>query len=145
MTIQFYRNYSEKNHLDKDISIMGGALQGTLRDECSIINPVIKIENFIGFDITSCNYAYITEFDRYYFVNNIKCVNKLYEIEMHVDVLSTYKSVIRENQAVVSRQENNWNLYLQDGNFKTYAFPHMQIAQFQSGFDGFNLILSVSG
>lgn len=144
MTITFYENYSEKNHLDKNIDTVG-TITGTLREDCSIIDPVIKIESFSGLDISSCNYAYISEFGRYYFIRNIKCVGKLFEVQMHVDVLSTYKSVIRSNSAVVSRQENNWNLYLQDGNFKTYAFPHMQIAQFQGGFDSFNLILSVSG
>lgn len=145
MTIRFYKNYSEKNHLDKDITQMGDDISGTLRDDCSIINPVIKIEAFTGFDITSCNYAYIVEFNRYYFINNIRCIGKLFELDMHVDVLSTYKDEIRANKAVVSRQEKRYNLYLQDGNFKTYAFPHMQVEQFPSGFDAFNLILSVSG
>ena len=64
---------------------------------------------------------------------------------MHVDVLSTYKDTIRNNSAIVSRQQNKYNLYLQDGNMKQYAFPHIQVAQFPSGFSSFNLILSVSG
>jgi hypothetical protein len=144
MTITFYTNLSEKNHLDKDLTTMG-TITGTLRDECSIINPVIRIENFSGFDLSECNYAFIPEFGRYYFIENIKCVNKLYEVQMHVDVLSTYKSVIRNNSAIISRQANNYNLYLQDGNIKTYAFPHMQVVQFSGGFDSFNLILSVAG
>lgn len=144
MTINLYTNLSEKNHLDKDIT-QQGSITGTLKEDCSIINPVIKVESFYGFDLTTCNYAYIPEFDRYYFINNINCVGKLYELNMHVDVLSTYKSAIRSNTAIVSRQQNNYNLYLQDGNFKTYAFPHMQIEQFPNGFDSFNLIFSVAG
>lgn len=144
MTITFYTNLSEKNHLDKDLTLMG-SITGTLRDECSIINPIIKIENFTDFELSECNYAYIPEFGRYYFIENIKCVGKLYEVQMHVDVLSTYKSVIRDNSAIISRQANNFNLYLQDGNIKTYAFPHMQIVQFSNGFGPFNLILSVAG
>lgn len=144
MMITFYTNYSEKNHLDKVLT-QQGSITGTLREDCSIINPVIKIESFTNFDISTCNYCYIAEFGRYYFINNINCVNKLYEIHCHVDVLSTYKSCIRRNSAVISRQERNYNLYLQDGNFKTYAFPHMEIQQFPAGFGSFNLILSVSG
>jgi hypothetical protein len=144
MTINFYTNYSEKNHLDKTLSLQG-SVSGTLREDCSIINPVIKIESFSGFDLAECNYCYIPQFQRYYFINNIVCSGKLYEINCHVDVLTTYKSTIRKNSAVVSRQQNNFNLYLQDGNFKTYAFPNMEIQQFPNGFSGFNLILSVSG
>ena len=144
MNITFYKNYSEKNHLDKNLTQMG-TISGTLREDCSVINPVIKIEAFSGFDLTLCNYCYIPSFGRYYFINNIKCVGKLFEIEAHVDVLSTYKATIRKNSAIISRQAEHYNLYLQDGNIKTYAFPHMQVAQFAGGFDSFNLILSVAG
>lgn len=145
MTIKFYKNLSEKNHLDKDITQMGTDVTGTLREECSIVDPVIKIESFTSFDLTQCNYAYITEFGRYYFINNIVLKGNLYELHMHVDVLSTYKDVIRSNSGVVSRQQKKYNLYLQDGNFKTYAFPHIQVIQFPSGFSSFNFVLSVAG
>lgn len=145
MTIKFYKNLSEKNHLDKNITQQGSDVTGTLRENCSIIDPIIKIEAFTSFDITSCNYAYIAEFGRYYFINNITCVGNLFELSMHVDVLSTYKEVIRENSAIVSRQEKHYNLYLQDGNMKQYAFPHIQIEQFPSGFSNLSLILSVAG
>lgn len=145
MTIKFYKNLSEKNHLDKNITQMGSDVTGTLRENCSVINPVIKIESYTDFDLTKCNYAYITEFGRYYFINNITCVGNLFELEMHVDVLSTYKAEIRSNSAVISRQQHKYNLYLQDGNFKTTAFPHMQVIQFPAGFTDFNLIFSVAG
>lgn len=145
MIIKFYKNYSEKNHVDKDITQMGSDLQGTLRDNCSVINPVIKIEAFNNFDLTQCNYAYIPEFGRYYYINNITLTEKLFEISMHVDVLMSYRDEIRDNNAIVSRQENKYNLYLQDGVFKTEAFPHMQITQFPGGFTNYNFIFSVAG
>jgi hypothetical protein len=145
MTIKFYKNLSDKNHVDKNITQVGSDVTGTLRDDCSILNPVIQIENFTGFNLTECNYAYIVEFGRYYYINNITLTNQLYEISMHVDVLMSYKDEIRNNNAVISRQENRYNLYLQDGVFKTEAFPHMQIIQFPNGFTDYNFILSVAG
>lgn len=145
MTIKFYENLSDKNHVDKVITQVGTDITGTLRDDCSIINPVLQLENFAGLDLTKVNYAYIVEFGRYYYINNITLKNKLYEISMHVDVLMSYKDKIRTNTAVVSRQENDYNLYLQDGVFKTKAFPHIQIVQFPDGFSDFNFIFSVAG
>ena len=145
MIIKFYKNLSDKNHVDKDITQIGSDMPGTLRDNCSIINPVIQIEAFTGFDLTLCNYCYIPEFGRYYYINNITLTNKLYELSMHVDVLMSYKEEIRSNNAIVSRQENKYNLYLQDGVFKTKAFPNMQIIQFPYGFTDFNFIFSVAG
>ena len=145
MTIRFYKNMSDKNHVDKSITQIGTDITGTLRDDCSVINPVIQLENFTGFNLTECNYAYIVEFGRYYYINNITLKNKLYEISMHVDVLMSYKDEIRSNSAVISRQEKSYNLYLQDGVFKTNAFPHIQIVQFPDGFSDFNFIFSVAG
>lgn len=142
MTIKLYKNYSDKNVLDKNISQSGSDITGTLREDCSIINPVIAIE---GLNDLNVNYAYITEFGRYYYINNIVCKGELFELQMHVDVLMTYKDEIRSNQAVISRQQNAYNLYLQDGVFKTMANPHIQIKQFPAGFTDYNFIFSVAG
>ena len=146
MIIKLYKNLSDKNVVDKSITQLGSDLSGTIREDCSVIDPVIKIEDYTGFNLTEANYAYIPDFGRYYFINNIVCLSdKIYELNMHVDVLMTYKEGIRSNTAVISRQENNYNLYLQDGVFKTYSQPHIQIAQFPSGFSGYHLIFSVAG
>ena len=142
MTIKLYKNYSENNVLDKNITQVGSDITGTLRDDCSVINPVIAIE---GLSDLSVNYAYITEFGRYYFINNIVCKGKLYELHMHVDVLKTYASGIRGNNAVIARQQNEYNLYLQDGVFKTEAIPHYEIRKFPSGFSGYEFVLCVAG
>lgn len=142
MILKLYKNYSDKNVVDKSITQVGTDISGTLRDDCSIINPVIAIE---GLSDLTVNYAYISEFGRYYYINNIVCKGNLFELQMHVDVLKTYAAGIRNNSAVISRQQNYYNLYLQDGVFKTYANPHIQIKQFPSGFNSYNFIFSVAG
>lgn len=145
MTIKFYNNLSDKIVVDKNITQLGADVTGTLRENCSIIDPVIKVEGTVGSNITTCNYAYITEFARYYYITNIVCVGKLFEVHMHVDVLMSFRGDIRTNSAVVSRQEKQYNLYLQDGVFKEQSNPHYEIKQFPSGFNSFNFILAVSG
>lgn len=145
MTLKLYTNYSDKNHLDKSITQQGSDITGTLREDCSIVDPVIKIASITGLDIAKCNYAYITEFGRYYYITNIVCVGKLYELHMHCDVLMSFKSQIRGNSAVIARNESTYNLYLADGVFKTYANPHYQIKKFPSGFNSFNYVLTISG
>lgn len=142
MTLKLYHNYSENHVVDKNITQQGSDISGTLREDCSVINPVIAIE---GLTDLTVNYAYITEFGRYYYINNIVCKGKLFELHMHVDVLKTYASGIRGNNAVVARQQNEYNLYLTDGVFKTEAIPHYEIRQFPSGFSGYHFILAVAG
>lgn len=142
MTLKLYNNTSEKNKVDKSITQVGQDISGTLREACSVVDPVIAIE---GLSDLTVNYAYISEFNRYYYINNIVCNGPLFELHMHVDVLMSYRSGIRSNTAVVSRQQNEYNLYLQDGVFKTEAIPHYEIRQFPSGFSGYHFVLCVAG
>ena len=144
MDITLQRNNSEKNKLDKNITDIV-TLSGTLREQTSIINPVIVIEEDLS-SFVNCNYMTISAFNRSYFINNITSINNnLFEISAHVDVLSTYKSQIRENSAIIARQEKKWNLYLNDGVFKTYQNPHIVTKAFPSGFTEQHFIFSVAG
>lgn len=145
MTIKLYNNLSDKIVVDKNITQLGTDLTGTLRENCSVIDPVIKVEGIVGSNLPVTNYAYISEFARYYYITNIVCVGNLFELHMHVDVLMSYRGDIRSNNAVVSRQEKQYNLYLQDGVFKEQANPHYEIKKFPSGFTSFNFILAISG
>lgn len=142
MTLRLYKNKSDKNVVSKTINQSGSDISGTLREDCSIINPVISIQGLTDLKV---NYAYIPEFGRYYYINNIVCKGKLYELHMHVDVLMSFGTEILDNTAVISRQQSMYNLYLQDGVFKTYADNHYQIKQFPSGFNTQQFIFSVAG
>lgn len=144
MDITLQINNSEKNRLDKSITDIV-TLSGTLREQTSIINPVIVIEGDLS-SFVNCNYMTISAFNRSYFINNITSINNnLFEISAHVDVLSTYKSQIRENSAIIARQEKKWNLYLNDGVFKTYQNPYIVTKAFPSGFTEQHFIFSVAG
>lgn len=144
MNIILYSNFSDKNVMDKNISLIK-TLTGTLRENCSIINPTISIEGLTAEELTKANYAYIPDFGRYYYINNIILKKNLYELQMHVDVLMSFKDSIRLNNAVISRQQKSYNLYLRDGVFKCEAGDIIQIKQFSDGFDDFNFIFCVAG
>lgn len=144
MTIEFYVNQSEKNRLDKTL-VSAFNLNGELKEDCSIIDPVIKIVSDVS-TMASVNYLYIASFGRYYFINNVISINNdICEVHAHVDVLSTYKDEIRAQRAVVSRQEKKWNLYLNDGVFKTYQNPYIITKAFSSGFTSQHFVLSIAG
>ena len=144
MTIDFYKNHSEKNRLDKDLTSVT-SMTGELKENCSIIDPIIKIVGNVG-TFAAVNYMYIAEFGRYYFINNVISINNdICEVHAHVDVLSTYKDQIRSQNAIVSRQERKWNLYLNDGVFKTYQNPYIITKAFTSGFTSQHFILTIAG
>lgn len=144
MNLSLYTNLSDKNAVDKEL-YHNADITGTLREDCSIINPVLKVEGLTPTQLKECNYCYISEFGRYYFINNIVLKGKLYELNCHVDVLSSFKDKIRDNTAVISRQQFTYNLYLRDGAFKCEAGNIIQLKQFSSGFNSFNFIFCVAG
>lgn len=144
MIIDLYQNLSEKNKLDKALTLIS-ELTGDLKEDTSIIDPVIKINADVS-SMASVNYLYIPSFARYYFINDVISINKdICEIHAHVDVLTTYKDGIRAQHAIVSRQEKKWNLYLNDGVFKTYQNPYIITKAFPSGFTEQHFVLSVAG
>lgn len=143
-TIVLQRNDSESNRLTKTLTDIL-SLSGTLKTETSIIDPVILVEADLS-TLTGCNYCTIQAFGRSYFVTNIRSIrNGLVEISCHVDVLSTYATQIRANRAIVQRQENDWNLYLNDGVFKTYQNPQTVTKVFPAGFGTKHYFLTVAG
>lgn len=144
MKIKLQTNNSDRKVVTKNVTDLI-TLTGTLRSNCSIVDPVIQVEAINNSIAASCNYATIEDFGRYYFVNDIIFTGKLYEIHMHCDVLSSFQTPLKSLSAVVARQENKYNLYLQDGLFRTYQNPYISIVPFSSGFTGQYFVFSVSG
>ena len=143
-TIQLYKNKSEKEKLDKTIELLA-TYTGDLKSETSIINPSILIECNID-DVALANYAYIPVFGRYYYITDITSVRtKIVQFNMHSDVLSSFKTQIRSNEAVIKRQEESYNLYIEDKQMKYYQKPLVTVKEFPNGFSGFSPVLSLSG
>ena len=146
--IVFSTNSSPVNRIDKDLTTVI-TVTGTLRDGVSILNPEIEIESGLTEDLVgTINYAYIEVFNRYYFVTDIKTeINGLWIVSMHVDVLMTYKDEIREQNAVVARQEETYNMYLDDGWFMAYQDPYIQTKLFSNPtpFETQEFVLVIAG
>lgn len=143
MNVKFYTNLSEKNAINKNITLIDD-FTGTLREESSIIDPVITFTSLSS--LSACNYAYIPEFGRYYFVNDITCVrNNYYQVSMHVDVLMTYKDQILANNAIIERNETQYDLKINDGLFKTQQNPRIAQFEFPNGFSNWDFVLAVAG
>lgn len=145
-TVNHYKNNSAANVVDKQLEENTPALTGNLRAASSIIDPVILIEA----ELTSfqSNYIYIADFGRYYYITNIisKQTN-LWEIHCHVDVLMSFKDEIRQQKAIVARQEAQYNLMLDDGVFMCYQNPKIQTKLFSNAtpFETQEFVLVVAG
>lgn len=129
--IKTYTNESDSNVMNKVIAnektYGGNFTKGT-----TVTDPVFDL------DITTTsapefNYVYIPSFNRYYFVTRIVSVRaRIWRVYCHVDVLMSWKTQILRNDCILARQENLYNLYLDDDRFLvnakrsywTKAFPN---------------------
>lgn len=116
--------------------------EGSLRSQSSVVNPIIIVElsTFVlvtdstpedvvdsdGNDATipsgheetalvNCDYAYIPELGRYYWITDISSVRSgLWQISMSCDVLMTYRDQIKQLFCMVERNENSYSALLED-------------------------------
>lgn len=104
----------------------------SLKENTSILNPVLIVKSTSN--LSGYNYMYISQFSRYYFIDDIRVINdNIWEISAHVDVLETYATSIKANSGVIRRQAGKYNLYLPDGDFKTYQPSRIQTLKFSKG------------
>lgn len=136
MTIDFYNNVSPLNKINKSIGSSLATLQGTLKEETDILNPVILIESAA---VPNYNYAYITEFGRFYNVAPAKSVRtNLWELSMHVDALYTFRAGLLKASCILKRSSDRFNLYLNDPEMKCLQNEWVTCEPFPSGFDRAN-------
>ena len=130
LSVTLYNSTSPVEKIGKTLTA-GGTYSCSLKDTTSVLNPVIIVRT--SDPVYNYNYLYIQEFGRYYFINDIKSVNNnVWEISAHVDVLETYKDNILSNTAVIRRQAALYNTYLNDPEWKTYAYETIAAYKFKT-------------
>ena len=143
--IRLMTNNSADNVAEKDFTTID-TLTGTLKGDTSITNPTIRI-NYDG-ALQDVNYFYIPQFQRYYFITDIKSVRSgIWDISGHCDVLTTaWKlSSLKQCMGITRKSQKNWNLDINDGSIKVYQNPLVTTELFPSGFNTFNYVLAVAG
>lgn len=131
MQLILYQNNSPKNKIGKSLTQIE-AMSGTLREASNLIDPTITIESD---SITNVNYCFIPEFGRYYFIQDITIIrNDLIQLKLHVDVLESFANQIKAHSAIIGRQQNLYNMYLDDDQFKTYNNVRVQTLRYPGGF-----------
>ena len=113
MLITFYQNQSAPNVIPK-VKTKKFDKIGTLKNNTSVRNPVIQLKVADYDNARQCNYCYIADFSRYYYIDDIRIVNAIIEISMTVDVLESYKDDILNSTQLVARQENKKNYSIID-------------------------------
>lgn len=136
MDIVLYLNASEPNVVAKAIATVA-TLTGSLREASSVTNPIIRIE--MGNPVEA-NYAYISDFNRYYYIDDIVSLRtNLWELHLKVDVLMSFASSIKNSLAVIEETslegDGRVNSYVSNDSFARLVKDKTDIIQFPDGFN----------
>lgn len=137
MQINLYTCNAEKNRVNKSEFLTNRfVLEGTLKDNTSVTNPVLLIDKPTNPIEYAYNYMYIAEFSRWYFIEDIVSVhNNLWEIHANVDVLQSFSYDIRSSYGVIDKYQNETdsNVYFDDGSFIMDTRKDVQVMEFPNG------------
>lgn len=92
------------------------------KEDLDIMHPVIDVTyNSIENLMTTANYMYISELNRYYYITNKSLLigNKI-RLEGNIDILNTYKEYILNLNTLIVRQENCGITYTVDDKLPLY-------------------------
>lgn len=104
MELILYKTNDNDNVLNKKYDEVY-RLNINLKRNTDIINPRIMLNDLGNMDFKKCNYAYIKELDRFYFIKTIESItNHVWDLFLECDVLETYSDDILESMATYQRQ-----------------------------------------
>ncbi len=112
-SVNFYTVSKNANSTARP-SGQGSVFDCILKKPSSMVAPVLQLQ--IGpTAVPSWNYCYISAFQRYYFINNWTALNGgIWEADLSVDVLASYKSIIGDTTFLIERSSAASDGYLTD-------------------------------
>ena len=152
MQIKFGYTFDDRRKLTKNIN-WSESFDCKPYSDYNISAPNLLIVNGNG-AIANNNYAYITDYNRYYFVDSVTVGrNGMYIVQLSIDVLMTYADGIKNINATISRQENVGINDIVDSLLPLQNRKELAVIEFESsefnissaGTGDYNFILNVSG
>ena len=130
MAISVYLySFTKRENSTKRPSSGGSSYNCVLIDDTSLMNPIFKLD--IGSNPIGKNYAYVPDFDRYYFITEIRSYHDFWFITCECDTLASFKSEIGAETHYVVRAASASDGYIVDTFYPTKAAP-VQIKQVAS-------------
>ena len=147
MTITLYKSPGERNLLNRKMTLVSTMSTVDATEEISIEEPVVKInkdDSLIGFD-----YAYITEFKRYYFLTDFVVDGPFFRLSLVSDPLMSFRSAILSSPCIAKRSSSNINPELEDDQVAFKNIPKRIYRRMPGGFNpsssGGSYVLTLGG
>ena len=118
---------------------------GVLNAMFNVLTPVVRFRTRTH---VTFNYVYIESLNRYYFVSEIQQDGDICTVHLRVDVLFTYKDIILNSTATLTKSENG-NKYLSNRNNVYDVRPNIKKVDFPNknllNSDGKIIMVTIKG
>lgn len=131
VTVTLY-SFTKRENSTKRPTSGGTDYSCVFLDETSLMNPVLKLS--IASNPIGKNYAYIADFNRYYFINDITTSNDFWYISCTCDVLASFKTEIGSQTHYVLRSASDYDGLISDTIYPTTVETAGYISYHDSGY-----------
>lgn len=118
MRINLYKFAKKPNSLALP-NVQATSLDCLVKTPSSVINPTVQVSKDVN--PVAFNYAYIPEWNRYYFIQDVTYNLGTWLIDLRVDVLASYRDNILNSQQYVLRSYSQFNENILDNLYTTKA------------------------
>lgn len=141
MIINFYNSKIKKNELNKTL---GNPIvkNCALKNGSSIEDPVLYMEHDAS--LFNCNYVYIPDFGRYYFISGRELVEHTEYITCHVDVIKSFADDIKASKGTATRS-NFYNKNIPDSMALDIPQDRVQYRKLSEALTGQTYIVIIGG
>lgn len=144
VTVKLYTNTSDRRVVSKSLTLVAEK-SCDFKGDVSVTNPVLILTGDGATYAENVNYVEIADFGRKYFATCRVLTGGFVEVSCSVDILSSAWDYIKTQEAVLDRQQTDYNLYLDDGTFQSYSNDMVVTKEFSDGFSSPSYVLVLAG
>lgn len=140
--INMYKNISDNRYLNKTLLTIAENVPCTFKDDTSAVEPTVIISPD-AYD-AQCNYVYLSDTDRYYYVADRVFSQQRVELKLSIDVRMSFN--FSNCDCIALRSSNKYNMYLDDNEYARLQYNEVYTKPFPNAFSkDLNYILLIAG
>lgn len=129
--LNMYRNTSDNRYLNKTLNMLSENVPCTFKDDTSAVEPTIIISPDAY--TPACNYVYLSDTDRYYYVVDRVFSQQRVELVLSVDVRMSFN--FSNCKCIANRSSNKYNSYLNDNKYTALQYANPVLKKFSGSFN----------
>ena len=140
--LNMYRNTSDNRYLNKTLNMLAENVPCTFKEDTSAVEPTIIISPDAY--TPACNYVYLSDTDRYYYVADRVFSQQRVELKLSIDVRMSFN--FSNCDCIALRSSNKYNMYLDDNEYARLQYNEVYTKPFPASFSKeLNFILLIAG